>query len=425
MSKSQNISLIGGIALAIGSIMGSGILFLPTLTAKLSGPAVFWVWIASLLMCIPLAYIFFDIVKLNVGPGSLEKIIESGLGKRISIALPLLFLGTVSFGMPTAAFIVGKYVSAAFSGTHLMQFCVTILIIIIGSTVNLFGIKSSQHIQTILAILMFAITIALFALTMHKAIPHYPTYLTPKHVHWINWGVLSAVVVCFWAYAGFENLTFMSGEFKNVQKHFCLSIIIGLLLCGIVYALLALNYASLISAHNMNVELGLFQLSKTTHYAILPYALSAFAFVAVQLNFNSWIWGISRLIQNAGKTGLLPNFLSKQTKEIPKRAITLLTIIFIVVSIGLYFHPKLVHILLILVSTNFVFIYILCLSSYILTKKRLSLLTLFAAGLLVLLISSISSSGWLILYPIALVLLSNLALLISRFIQNLNTTKIN
>ena len=38
----SSISFVGGLSLAVGSIMGSGILFLPALTSKISGYNVLW-----------------------------------------------------------------------------------------------------------------------------------------------------------------------------------------------------------------------------------------------------------------------------------------------------------------------------------------------------------------------------------------------
>ena len=129
--------------------------------------------------------------------------------------------------------------------------------------------------------MLFLIALILFLLTFHKARPHYHHFFIPNH-SFLSHATLSSIVVSFWAYAGFENLTFMSSEFKNLKKDFRRSILIALLICGVTYGVLSLNYAAIFPKNIINIQLGLFQLSTATQSSFLTKIITLFAFIAVQ-----------------------------------------------------------------------------------------------------------------------------------------------
>lgn len=52
-----------GVVLGIGSIMGSGILFLPSFSYSLSGPDALLGWVITTLLCFPLLIIFKEMVQ--------------------------------------------------------------------------------------------------------------------------------------------------------------------------------------------------------------------------------------------------------------------------------------------------------------------------------------------------------------------------
>ncbi len=59
------LGIVSGTSYAVGSIIGSGILFLPSLTYKLSGPDVFLSWLLATILCIPLLLVFYDMSKVT------------------------------------------------------------------------------------------------------------------------------------------------------------------------------------------------------------------------------------------------------------------------------------------------------------------------------------------------------------------------
>lgn len=395
----RQLTLKDGIPLAFGSIIGSGILFLPSLTFAISGPYTLWVWIITTLLCVPLVYIFIDMVKEIPNESGIEGFISCGLGKRVGATLPILFLGTISFGMPASALIVGEYVKHLIGGGTVVQMLTAFFIVLCGVATNITGIKIGSKIQLLISFLICIIAISLFIFAFPTKFGQGAFVPSSKNMMLI----VPGIVMAFWAFAGFENLTFIAGEFKNPARDFKLSMFIALFLAGLLYLLLSESCATHVPHNQINPIVGLYQLAETIHPKIVTTTLiTVFAFLAVQINFNSWIWGISRLIYSSAEKNKLPRYFSiLNSKSIPERAIMLLAGLFFLVLLGSLLFPTFLKVMLIIVSTNFIFIYILCLMSYLFFKKQ-GLLTFIAMLLLVLLVLLFLSSKWLILYPVFL-----------------------
>jgi amino acid efflux transporter len=395
----RQLTLKEGVPLALGSILGSGVLFLPSLTYAVSGSYTIWVWILTTLFCLPLLFIFTNMVKAVPNESGIEGFVSLGLGKNIGASIPIIFLGTVAIGMPASALIVGDYVRHFLSGGILLQITTAFVIVSAGMATNLLGIRIGASIQMLVTalILIIGFSLVFFVPTMkldRAALSFSPHLVKP---------LLQGIVIAFWAYAGFENLTFMAGEFKNPVRDFKLSMVISLFLCGFLYLLLSEACASNIPQNEVNAVSGLYQLAeKMQRTSIFTALVTIFAFFSVLINFNSWIWGISRLIySSANQRKFFPYFSVLNKKFVPSRAIWLLGGVFFLVIVIVGFFPNFIQSILILVSTNFVFIYLLCLMSFVFFKKT-GFLRILSIALNILLIIVFLSTKWIVIYPLLL-----------------------
>lgn len=403
------LNLQQGIPLAIGSVIGSGILFLPSATFKVSGDQVVYVWMLTVLMCAPLIPIFRKMVGSVSAESGMQGIVALGLGPRAAAGLPILVLGTVIFGMPASALVAGQFVQNYFDLPDIYKFLVGLLIIWIPALVNLRGLKASATFQTIASFLLLAMGVIIFCATVQGALPGYPAlFPRPKPVP-----IANGILMAFWAFAGFENLLFMMADFKNPKRDLPGALAIALLTCGLIYIGLAANYAAIIPKSKVIVELGLYQLAQASqHPALLAPVIVMFAVFALSVNFNSWIWGISRLIQTAAKQGVLHRSLANVDKNlVPRKAILLFAITLTFNMALAIYNVDWFHLSLKLVSGNFVFMYCLMLGSFALftaqqsTNRLLKLGVFLAVILLILFVLVLSAAGWLVLYPFVLLAL--------------------
>ena len=219
--------------------------------------------------------------------------------------------------------------------------------------------------------------------------------------------ILPGIVVAFWAYAGFENLTFIAGEFRNPQRDFLLAMIIAFLIYSILAVTLTVLIAALIPHDQVSSFSGLFQLAARIPPAWLTTGIIAlFALIIVQMNVASWLWGMSRLAYSSAKMGYLPHWIAHLDKRgLPGRAVLILGSIGVVLTSIAVAFPTLLATAFTLASSVFLFIYLLCLASYIRLTRGLCKRLLYGAFFL-LLCTTLVSVGLKALYPLAVFLLA-------------------
>jgi amino acid efflux transporter len=385
----KKLSLLGGTSYAIGSIIGSGILFLPSLTYKLSGSDVFLSWLLATLICIPLLVIFYDMSKNSSSDEGIKGFIEQGLGKDVSACFPILMLSTVAIGMPSSALIVGKFVND-YVGREGLEYPVAFYILLFGFVSNLMGKEFGEKVQKMVSLAFLAVGVALFILTIKSASTGYAKLIPSFNLV----QTFSGITMAFWAFAGFENLTFIIQDFRDPRRDFFLSMVIALIVCGLLYLGITANYAAIIPYSEVETVMGLFQLSKLVE----PRALSGLVIVVLSLfalktNFNSWIRGLTSMIKTSAQRGHLPTRF--QNGHGPLFLLGSLFFASLVVS---YVFPSFLETGLIIVSSNFVVMYLLCTLSYLKTNRSCPKLFM-ALFVLVFLIFSLFTSREKLIYP--------------------------
>jgi amino acid efflux transporter len=219
--------------------------------------------------------------------------------------------------------------------------------------------------------------------------------------------IFSGIIVAFWAYAGFENLTFIAGEFRNPRRDFPLAMLIAFLAYGTLTIILTLLIAALIPRNQVSSLSGLFQLAaRITPTWLATGIIVIFALMIMQLNTASWLWGMSRLIYASAREGRLPHWFAQLNKrDLPARAIFFLGILFVLITAITSLWPDLLVNMLSIASSSFLFIYLLCLISYLRLTHSMVRRLIYGIFLLFLLVI-LGSVGFKILYPTVIFLLA-------------------
>jgi amino acid transporter len=181
-----------------------------------------------------------------------------------------------------------------------------------------------------------------------------------------------------------------------------------------------MNYASIVPLNDVKETIGLLQISDIAGGRSLSVLIAVFALFAVSINLISWTSGISQLIKQSSKKGLLPGILSKDESKSENRCILFLGAIFIVnLTIATSFRDTFFK-LLSLVSSNFLLIYILGLVSYsIFINNKFK--KIFAVAIALVLSITMTSSGYLLVYPVIVIAISSFLTLkrnSDRILQN-------
>jgi amino acid efflux transporter len=227
--------------------------------------------------------------------------------------------------------------------------------------------------------------------------------------------VLPTAVLAFWAFAGFENLTFLSREFRSPQRDFLPVSTIALAIYGVLTVLLTLAVAARIPRERVSEVTGLLQLADMTRpRSPIVWAVTGIALGAMALNAVAWMWGVSRLITSAARRSILPRPLAQTTSAgVPRRAIVLLTGLLGLGTVTLAAFPGIVVDAVAAAGAIFVLLYMLSIISYV-RVRGLSTLAAFDLVVFLFLGVAVVQSGLRALYGLIAL---GLALIAARLRQ--------
>ena len=387
------------VPLAIGSVAGSGILFLPSAVYAEAERNSLLVWLLATVVCLPMLLMFEDMVRANPNGDGIEAFIGSGLGRVFGRCVPLMFVALVIVGLPAGSMVAGRYVAQAVGAGGLVAVLSAAGVLLAAVVTNLAGVRTSsrvQHAGTWALVLMALVLIV-------AAVPGVATGLSTVAPDGTGLGVLlPGVVLAFWAFAGFENLTFLSREFRDPQRDFLPVSATALGVYGVFTILLTVAIAVRIPHGTVDEVTGLLQLAETIEpRRLVVTAVTTIALGAMVLNAVAWVWGVSRLVVGAAGSGVLPRGLGRSNaRGVPRRAVVFLAVLFTGVTAVLASRPGMIVDAVAMASAIFIVLYLLSIVSY----ARVRGLTLRSALNLVLLVVlgvSLVQSGWRSLYAVA------------------------
>lgn len=388
MTGATGLSRWQAVPLALGSVAGSGILFLPSAVYVEAGANSVAVWVLATVMCVPMLVMFQDMVRDNPGGDGVEAFVGAGLGRRVGRCVPVLFLAVVVVGLPAGALVAGEYVARALDGGRWIQALGAAVVLLAALATNLAGVRASTRLQHAGAWALVAMAVVLIG----SALPSFGSGAAALAPDPTNLGVLlPGVVLAFWAFVGFENLTFLSGQFRRPRRDLLPVSAIALTVYGVLTVLLTVAIAASIPRGRVDDVTGLLQLARhiQAHRTIVITAIVLIAVGAMVLNAVAWTWGVSRMIIGAAESGTLPRPLAVTSDGgVPRRALALLAVLFLAVSSLLVAFPALLVDALAAASSIFILLYLLNIVSYVrvrgLTRRsvpNVALLALFVVTL--------------------------------------------
>jgi basic amino acid/polyamine antiporter, APA family len=134
----------------------------------------------------------------------------------------------------------------------------TIFIILLLTTVNYFSVKQGgalQRVLTSLKVVAIIILIGGLLLSGKGSTANISTNALsmPQGMALIS-AYMAAIAGAFWAYDGWNNITFIAGEIKNPQTVIPKSLFVGLSFCIIIYALVNLAYVYVLPINKLSAS---------------------------------------------------------------------------------------------------------------------------------------------------------------------------
>jgi amino acid efflux transporter len=329
-----------GTAMAIGSVLGSGILILPAVTAEEAGPASIISWALMSILAIPLALTLGRLATKNPNAGGIVAYARQAFGPDVGRVTGWLFLGTVPIGVPIISLVGANYVGSVF---HFSPWETTFLAAVILATslfLNARGIDLSASVQVFILCLIAVLLIS----AIIAALPHAQSQaFHPFMPHgWIPIGM--AAVAVFWCFVGWEMVAHLAEEFQNPHRDVFISLSLAPLLIGGLYVAIAV---ATVGTHAYGANVGGAPLGILVGKAFGRFGTDVTAFLALLITFcglHMNIAGFSRMVYAQAREGDFPSVFAQlhRVYKTPVAVLSALAVVFsVVLLISGLFHPNL------------------------------------------------------------------------------------
>jgi APA family basic amino acid/polyamine antiporter len=282
LELSRELGLIAAIACGVGSIIGSGIFKKPAFMAsQLGSPQLLiLVWVVAGIMTLFGALSIAEISGMFQDPGgqyiyfnksfnnfvgylygwAVFIVIQTGSIAAIAyvfsdsmgyfVKFPRLPAAWEDFSIPIP--FIGNMTPFRYIG---LKLC-TIALIVFLTSINYLGVKFGSAIQVIFSTLKVLVIAAIVVLAFTLGHGSFGNFVQSAAVGGPASGsvflmFIMAMAGAFWAYDAWINVTYMSGEIKNVQKNLPRAMAITVLIVIVVYVLVNLAYIYIIPVSDM------------------------------------------------------------------------------------------------------------------------------------------------------------------------------
>ncbi|MDF1874357.1 amino acid permease [Sulfurimonas sp. SAG-AH-194-I05] len=330
--SSRKIGLLGAISIGIGGMVGGGIFAVLGEAVSLAHSATAIAFLLAGLVALLTAYSYAKLSVCYQNSAGTVVFITNAFGNNlfssaINIMLWLSYLVTISLYATAFA----SYGATFFTNTSsLLHHILISLAIILPAVLNLISSKIVTQSETTIVV----IKLALLALVIVSGIPYIDTTRLALPSLNQGLGVITAGMIIFVAYEGFELIANSAQEIKNptinLPRAFYASVIIVILL----YILISLVVVGTVNESQL-LEAKEYALALAAKPALGEIGFSLVAIAALLSTFsaiNATIYGNARLGVFLAKERELPKKLQHVQRDIPDIGVVVTTILSLIIA---------------------------------------------------------------------------------------------
>ena len=324
------------VLLGIGCILGAGIYVLPgTAAANFAGPGVMLSFIIAGTACALTALCYAELASTMPVSGSSYSYCYAALGEVFAWGLGWILM--LEYGLAASTLAVGfsSYLTSLLRdlGVIVPRFLASPLVTAgsdaaPGGSINLvaalaiaavtyvlvLGVRQSAFVNAFLVVVKIAVLVAVVSVGVAAVDPANWTPFIPPHQgdFAFGWpGVVRAASILFFAYLGFETVSTAASEARNPQRDLPIGIIGALLVCTVLYIIVAAVLTGVVPYRELGVADPIaLAVDRMGHpgFAMLV-KLGALMGLASVLLVNAY--GQSRITFQMSRDGLLPPLFSR------------------------------------------------------------------------------------------------------------------
>lgn len=320
-----SIGLLLGSALYTAAVLGTGILLLPALAVQAAGPASLVAVGAVLLLSIPLAGTFAALASRHPDAGGVATYVRIALGPTAARMTGYWFFFGVCVGSPVVAMLGAQYVVAAIGGPAWSAYPLALVILLPPFTANAFGLRLAGPLQLALtgALVVLVVGVVGFAapaVDVQRLEPFLPN----------GWaGVGLAISLYVWAFAGWEAVTHIAGEFRNPKRTIPWATAIAITVVGLAYLSLQFVTVTVLGERAGSSTVPLLDLVDATLPGAGRTAVAVVAVIVAVGVLNAYAGAFAKLGASLGRDGDLPRWFAKGAESggVPRRSLGLVAVL--------------------------------------------------------------------------------------------------
>jgi len=299
------------LALVIGSVVGSGIFYLPIALAPLGGSVPIG-WLISGIGIMAMAYCASRIVSPD--GGGIQAYVENELGSTPGFLVTWMTWCSSFVGGPAVALATAAALGSIFPalGGHLVVVAAFFMLVLM--VVNMRGIRRVGELSVVTVLIKVLPLLAVVAIAVALGLRGRP--LEPIDVPAASLGnVAAASALCLWALTGFEFALSPVGKIRNPERNLSRALVIGLAAIAIGYLITTLSLSLIMpnaaiakSIAPFPQALGLYWGPAAATLAALAMAISAFG------TLNASILGCGEMLYSMSLRGDMPRLFSRNNR---------------------------------------------------------------------------------------------------------------
>jgi amino acid transporter len=339
--KKDSLTLKGAVALGTGVMIGAGIFALLGQVAELSGTWFPYIFIVGAIISGFSAYSYIKVSNAYPSSGGIAMILMKAYGKStVTAAASVLMALSMIINESLVARTFGSYSLQLFDveKNSMWEPALGVALLILAYIINVSGNKIIGKTSQVMAFVKTA-GIIVFAIGGLWAAHFKFADLLPDPTHTNNYSAASlvgAVALAILAYKGFTTITNSGGEITKPHKNVGRSIIISLIICTIVYFLVAIAVNSSLSISEI-VNAKNYSLAEAAKPAFGKYGLYftvGIAIVATISGIIASIFAVSRMTAMLTEMKLIPHSHFGMSGSIQKHMLIYVIVIAITLTIS-------------------------------------------------------------------------------------------
>jgi amino acid transporter len=333
--RPRTLTLRGATVLGIGSMIGAGIFALLGEAGAVAGAAVWISFLIGGVVALLLGYVCARLGMTYPSSGGLITYLVKGfgLGRLVGIASWLGYIAAIVIVTAMVAVSFGGYATTLFVGENASSLWnnlfITLLLLVMLS-LNWVGTKTVAAAQSAIVFIVLAVFVVFICATL----PNIDTSLLAFSGYPSFTKIVGSVALTFFAYLGFNVITFTGGDLRNPQRDIPRATYVSIGITGIVYVLIAIGVFGTLTVTEV-IGYGETAIAEAARPTLGDAGFKIMAVVALLSTAgctNATLYASSNLTGMLADQGLFPEFFGRRSRLGPKAGLLITTVLVLLVA---------------------------------------------------------------------------------------------